>query len=279
MSQALIFALLPTLIFSAMWLFASKATKSTSALKSLFLFQLLGLPVFIFLIPFMPHGVTLHAMPLLLIGLFYSFVFLLYFYAIKIGNLSIIVPISEASVVITVVLSVLFLHESFGLLKAIGTAVLLVGVIGVGLHIQKRSAGILQGVPQVLLSTLGTGVYFFLVGIAARENGWFWTALFIRIAIAATAYVLLLIRGQGSNIFKNVPWKLFIVASILDVIGFSLYNYAVISFEVSYVSLIMTSQALFIAILSYYFLKEKLRLYQVAAIFLIIAGLIALQFH
>ena len=54
---------------------------------------------------------------------------LCYFYAIKVGDVSKVVPIDKLSVVITIVLAIIFLHEEFTLKTGIGAALITAGTL------------------------------------------------------------------------------------------------------------------------------------------------------
>ena len=66
---------------------------------------------------------------LILSGLATGASWLCYFYAIKVGDVSKVVPIDKLSVVITIVLAIIFLHEEFTLKTGIGAALITAGTL------------------------------------------------------------------------------------------------------------------------------------------------------
>ena len=66
---------------------------------------------------------------LILSGLATGASWLCYFYAIKIGEVSKVAPVDKLSVVITVVLALIFLHEEFTLKTGIGTGLITAGTL------------------------------------------------------------------------------------------------------------------------------------------------------
>src|SRR5258706_10757169 len=114
------------------WIFATKATRNMGPLKSMFLFQLIGVPLFLFLLPIAPHGMPVNYVTITLIGFFETFVLLLLFYALQVGEAEVVLPATDFYALITAVLGIVLLHESFYLFKGIGMAAIFVGIILIG---------------------------------------------------------------------------------------------------------------------------------------------------
>lgn len=66
---------------------------------------------------------------LILSGIATGASWLCYFYAIKIGEVSKVVPVDKLSVVITIVLALIFLHEEFTLKTGIGAGLITAGTL------------------------------------------------------------------------------------------------------------------------------------------------------
>lgn len=263
------------------WLFATKATRNMGPLKSMFLFQLIGVPLFLFLLPFAPQGIHINSLTISLIGFFETFVLLLLFYALQIGEASVVVPVVNFYALVAAILGIVFLHESVYLFKIIGMVAILIGVVLIGLRLQdlrKKSAKLYKGIVPAFFMAIGSGVYFYFVTISARESGWFATALGIRVVISIMCFILLLIRGEKlGSMFKGITWKFLLPAAAFDVVSFSLYNIAVSTSEVSYVSVIYSTQVVITVGLAYIFLKERLNKLQLLGLGIVVAGLIFLQ--
>lgn len=284
-------ALLPGLLVSLAsmatggltWIFATKATRDMGPLKSMFLFQLIGVPLFIFLFPFAPHVQHVNYLAIGLIGMSETFALLLLFYALQVGEAAVVLPTTDFYALISAILGIVFLHESLYLFKIIGMIAIFVGVILIGFKLNElrksKSVKVYKGILPALLMAVGTGVYFYFVTISSRESGWLATALGIRIAISLTCYVLLLFRGQTGNMWRGVTWRFLIPAALCDVVSFSLYSLAVSFAELSYVTIIYSTQSVLTVILAYFFLKETLNKYQIAGLIIVVVGLIFLQLH
>lgn len=279
--QAILVSLIPGISWGVMWIFVTKATREKDAFESQFLFQLIGIPFLLVLLPFFLQFSTSFNLPLLIgLGIFETFVFTLYFYALKIGQLAIVGPINETNILITIALAVVFLHEHLSPFKVIGIVIVLTGAILLGLqvHSLKKGVKVYRGVIPAFLSAIGTGIYLFFVSISSRINGWFFTAFGIRIIMSLTILgIFCFKRTSLSKVFQRVPWKWIIPAALFDVIGFSSFNFALTKYPVSYVTVMITIAPVVSTILAICIFKERLKIYQIIGFVLLIAGLICLN--
>ena len=135
--QAFSISLIPAVAWGIMWFFVTKAIRDMEVFQSQFLFQLVGIPLLLLLLPFISHTISTFNLPLLIgLGILETFVLTLYFYALKIGESSIVGPINNMNILITVCLAVIFLHDSIYPLKVFGIIAVLMGVILLGLKLQ-----------------------------------------------------------------------------------------------------------------------------------------------
>jgi drug/metabolite transporter (DMT)-like permease len=282
--QALILSVISMIVSGVVWFVAVKPIRELGNVRALFLFELAGIPMFLIFIPFRPHVVVPPTFNLIfLVGAFEALIMLFLFHANKIGEAAIVNPVSKAAFLFTTILAIIFLHEipnTFGFLGLIGV---LAGVtlisLNIGLLRKTKSVQLFNGVPHALVFAIGDGTYFLWVSILARQNGWFYTALGIRIAISIVMLAILVFKKNNIwQVFKNVPWKWMLPAALGDVIAFSFYNIAVSGYQVAYVTIITSASVLVTVTLAVIFLKEKLRLYQIFGLALVVLGLVALQF-
>lgn len=280
--QPLLISVIPALLFGTETFFLTKANRTMEVFRAQFIFQLIGIPLLLVIMPFITHQNNSNISLIIGLGIWETFVFTLYFYALRIGKLAIIGTIFETYIVITVFLAVLFLHESLYLLKVIAILSVLFGIILLGFHLhdfkKTKKVNLLTGVIPALIAALGTGIYFFFVGISSRTNGWYSTALGIRIMIPLTiAAVFLIQRKKLSLLFKDIAWKWIIPGAICDVTAFSIYNYALTRYEVSYVAVIGAAAPIVSTVLAILLLKEKLTIFQIIGFILVIIGVICLN--
>jgi drug/metabolite transporter (DMT)-like permease len=128
-------------------------------------------------------------------------------------------------------------------------------------------------------SSVALGLQLFFMAPASRVNGWFYTSVFLRIAVAAYAGISVIISKQTKALFhwKTLPWKLILGIGVVDFIGLSVYSITVTKYAVSYVSIIVSCASLVTVLIARVWLRENLRPLQYAGIVLMILGIISLQ--
>jgi drug/metabolite transporter (DMT)-like permease len=134
------------------------------------------------------------------------------------------------------------------------------------------------GTIPALISTVGTGIYSYFDAISSRLSGWYYTSLGIRIVIPCVILIYFSLKKERiSGLFKSVPWKWVVPAALCDVIAFTSQNYAVIKYDISYVTIMSKAAPIISALLAVIFLKEKLRPYQVVGLLIVVFGIISLN--
>lgn len=279
--QPLLLALIPILLGIETF-FLTKANRTMEVFRAQFMFQLIGIPLLLVIFPFITPQSNSNFFLIIGLGIWETFVFSLYFYALRIGKLAVVGTIFETYIVITVFLAVIFLHEPLYLLKFIAILSVFLGIVLLGIQLQDlkktKKVNLLTGVVPALIAAFGTGIYFFFVGISSRINGWYATALGIRIMIPLTIIVVFIFqRKKLSLLFNEIAWKWIIPGAICDVVAFSVYNYALTRYEISYVSVIGAASPVISTILAILFLKEKLTKFQIVGFILVLAGIICLN--
>lgn len=103
---------------------------------------------------------------LILSGLATGASWLCYFKALQLGDINKVVPIDKSSIILTIILAFIFLHESVSLTKAVG--VVLIGA-GTFLMIERKDAGFKQKKGKNwLLYALGSAVFASLTSILGK---------------------------------------------------------------------------------------------------------------
>lgn len=103
---------------------------------------------------------------LILSGLATGASWLCYFKALQIGDINKVVPIDKSSIILTIILAFIFLHESVSLTKAVG--VVLIGA-GTFLMVERKDAGFKQKKGKNwLLYALGSAVFASLTSILGK---------------------------------------------------------------------------------------------------------------
>jgi len=195
----------------------------------------------------------------------------------RVGNISIISPITAIYPVITIFLSLLFLNEPITAFQSLCIVLIVLGTILVSLNLKnmmKSGARKMHlGIEFALISALGWGLFFFFMTILTAQIGWFESSIIV--AIPQLCFLLLygyLTRERFSVPQNMLPRLSFLgVLALLGLVGFNLgvtYTYAVIVTPISAASIVIT------VVLAVVLLKEKLESYQKLGMLMVILGVI-----
>jgi len=217
---------------------------------------------------------------LVLSGLATGGAWLCYFKALQIGNVNKVVPIDKSSVVLTMLLSMLFLGEGFTAIKLL--AMVLIGV-GTYLMIERKeiTSGASGGYAWIIYAGLAA-VFASLtailgkVGIEGVESN-LGTAI-RTIVVLIMAWFIVLMQGKHKDI-KNIDrksWVFICLSGLATGLSWLCFYSALQQGPVSVVIPIDKLSILVTISFSFFILKEKLKKLAVIGLALIILGTLSL---
>ena len=143
---------------------------------------------------------------LILSGLATGASWLCYFKALQIGDINKVVPVDKSSTVLTILLAVIFLHESLSLAKGIGIVLIAAGTY---LMIEKKqSSGTAKASGGWLLYAAGSAVFASLtsilgkIGISGVESN-LGTAIRTGVVLVMS-WMMVFVTGKGKQL-RTVP--------------------------------------------------------------------------
>lgn len=227
-------------------------------------------------------GINLSSLNLvaLLMLTFLGFTFIGYYYLINKGPVSLIIPIFSASPIVTVTLSILFLHENLNPIKLIAIILTIVGVLLVSITKNVYSKKVLVWVVPAILLTVCWGLEGVFVKYLVTHAG---KGTFIAAAAVSQVFALFVwyLFSPSKRIFPSLPKKYFL-PTILSVIlynaGYILLSKAMENNLASIVIPLTNTSVAVTVVFSYFFLKEKITFRQIAGICLIVIGVILVNF-
>jgi drug/metabolite transporter (DMT)-like permease len=289
-TSALLYSLGALSCFGFSQFLSAPLSRRLGPLKALFLFQLLGVPLLLMLLPTQPVRFELEALLWVGgLGLLCTCSMLLYFHALRVGQVSVVVSVNQAYVLVALVVGFLAFNESLATAKLFGIALLLLGMTLVALDFSSGSerVSLFAGVGPALLAALASGFYFVGVGHSTRNFGWLHSALGIRLSMSLLLGLLVLGRrcfklrqelaGEPVVVPQPLPWKVLLPAVACDVLGFCMFNLAVARAEISYVTAIISAASLLSIFLSWRFLGEVIRRYQILGAVLVVLALVVIS--
>lgn len=280
----LLYGLIPMVGYGINNLLLTRVSRKTGAFKTAFLIQTLAFISTLILFPFFREtgNLNLNFFPISFMGLIGALSYLAVSKAFQVGAVSVISPISSSWVIVAAFLSFLFLKEKVIATKIIGILTVVGGVILVSTDFRKiileRKVRLLAGVKLAGLTALFWGTNVFLLALFSQKMGWYFTNLSLRFWVAAT-YLGIAVwqRRRLFLLIGKIP-KLIFPLVLIDVVAYLSLNLGVSREEPAVVATIAGASPLVSVILATVFFKEKTRLWQIAGIFLCLAGIANLSF-
>ena len=197
------------------------------------------------------------------------------------GNVSIVVPIASAWVIITVVLSLLLLNEVLTKLELVGAIMIIAGVLLASFKLRdlkkSRIKNISKGVPFAVITAISWGVYYYIIGSFTLRVGWFQAAFLYNLPAIFFMAMFGLVAHKDIS-FPKVP-VVFLIAglALLNVIGLLGYNLSVTYGYIALSAPITSAAVIVTVLLALVFLEERPEKNQLLGIALVIAGIIAVS--
>lgn len=263
--------------------FIAKSVRGSGVLRSFLWAQATSviLLIFIFIRYYELPSLTFQTIIIILVAGLLGVISNLSFYkSLRVGQVSIVMPIASCWAIITVLLSLFFLHESLTYLQVAGILSAIAGAALVSFRLSDLRRINLdrhthQGVEYAVLAAFAYGTNFVLIDLLVAELNWFLAILLIEITVVF--YLLCYSRFTKSDIAfpKNV--MMFVAAvGILDAVAYLSYGIGVTSEFGSIVAPIAASSPAISIALARIFFKEKLEINQIIGIISVLAGLILL---
>ena len=213
---------------------------------------------------------------LILSGISTTLLWINYFKALDYGNVNEVTPVDKTSIVITLVLSSIFLNEKITILKIISCILIIVGTF---LMVNKSEhSNNKKWLLYAILTAIFTSVSAIISKIGLRDInpslGNFYRTIIVFILI----WFYVIIKKKQKNIItiKRQTWIYLIISGFTTSLSWLFYFYALKNGEASMVFPIEKLSVVVSIGLSYIILKEKMTKKSIIGLILIIIGTLIL---
>ncbi len=209
-----------------------------------------------------------------------------FYQSLKIGEISIVVPISATYSLITTVLLIIFLKQSFSFFTILAILILIAGIVLTSTDLKKiKDLHTVIGVKEALIAMFLWGIYFFLLEIVAKDITLIFhfpqtkalTLSFYTGTLLGFGLVIYSLLRKGYMSYKEVKkTKILPLVIVIQIISFIAWIVINSGFTTGNAAIITAVSSLFPAIaviLAIIFYKEKLVLNQKLGILTILFGL------
>ncbi len=269
----------------------SKVVRQMGSYKTMYIGNIVWI---IFVLPFaffISLKISITNLILLFVGsVMQVFAIYNFYQSMKIGEVSIVTPISGSYSIITVLMLLLLLGQKLNLMTISAIFILIIGIILTSTDLKKiKHIHTVKGVKEAVIALLMWGSYFFFVEVVAKDitfflhfpatdglTVFFYSGVFIGFS---SLIFSILHKGQTKlrDLKKNNIFWFVLVAQLIYTVAWAVINYGV---SVGNTALITTISSLYPAItviLALIFYKEKLVLNQKIGILIILIGLILIS--
>ena len=210
---------------------------------------------------------------LVLSGISNTLLWICYFKALDLGTVSKVTPIDKTSIILTLVLSSIFLHEKITIIKVLSIIFILVGTF---LTIKKdnKDSKDNKWILYAFLTAVFTSTTTVISKIGIKSTNTSLTTLLRTIIVLILLTIITLFKNKFKDIRKlNKKNFLFIILSGISTSLSWLFYFASLSLGESSVFFPIEKLSLVVSILaSTIFLKEKLNKKQILGIIIIVIG-------
>lgn len=213
---------------------------------------------------------------LILSGISTTLLWINYFKALDYGNVNEVTPVDKTSIVITLVLSSIFLNEKITILKIISCILIIVGTF---LMVNKSEhSNNKEWLLYAILTAIFTSVSAIISKIGLRDInpslGNFYRTIIVFILI--WFYVIIKKKQKDIITIKGQTWTYLIISGFTTSLSWLFYFYALKNGEASMVFPIEKLSVVVSIGLSYVILKEKMTKKSIIGLILIIIGTLIL---
>lgn len=259
----------------------TKSARGCDPLKAFFWSQIFALVLtfFIFYNFFQLPKFSFEIAALILASGFFSVIANFSFYkSLRLGQVSVVMPIASCWAVVTVLLSLIFLEQTLTFLNAVGVVLAVMGALLVSFRLKDLSLDVRKhdkGIKYAVIAALAYGADFTIIDLAANKIGWFLPIFFIGIVTAV--FLFLYAKAAKKDIsFPQNALRFIILVGILDTVAYLSYSSSVTEEYGAVVAPIAAASPAVSIFLARIFFKEKLELNQEIGMVSVLASLILL---
>jgi transporter family protein len=197
--------------------------------------------------------------------------------AIEMGKASIISPLGKTYVILVLLIGILVFGESLSLTNAFASLLILISAGIISFSGKKLTdLSIERGVPFILLSILGWGIYYSLLKPIVAALGPFAATFYLEIGITMFVLGYAIIRKKKTALPDPASSRFIVTSGFLVFVGSLAYSFSVEAIGIALTAVIVSCTPAVNLIASRILLGEKLSYAKYGAIALLIVGLIVL---
>ena len=264
---------------------AKGVVERIGAYRLLFFTELLGiLPFTLFLlVGDAPWSANISGIKLAFLnGIAHVMTAFFYYYAMRIGKLSLVSPINASWGIVPIMISILLLGEKISFSNSILISIIILGIIIISLHPghdqqHKQNPALVFA----LISAFAAGLSVIILKYAALEIGQIDAVLYLKVfSLVLMSPGFLLLSQRPRSIRREVnsrQWSILVIIGILNSASFLAYAKALTEGYISIVSPVASASPVVAIVLARILLKERIRVHQGIGVAMVLLSVILLS--
>lgn len=281
--SAIFFAFISYLGWGTGDIFATIAARKIGGYSATFwylVFQLLlSLPLALLFIKSLPDFKLEIIIFNLFLGIIGTIGLIAFYEGLRTANASLVGTITSSFVIITVILSTIFLKEHINFLQAIAIVVIFIGVVLSSLNLEElntKNIKLGKGIIAAFIAMLTFGIYWTFIKIPIKNFGWYWPSM---ISLMSFPVVLVFMKLKSIKLEKpsyNNAFLPLVANAILLGIGLFSFNHAIEKGLTAVVAPIAGSYPTLFAVLAFLIFRDPITRQQILGIITTLAGIVLL---
>lgn len=282
--QAIIFAFISYFGWGVGDIFGAITTRKIGPYATAFWVSLLGSLIFTLYVPFDLARLNQLTYSVLLLNIFLGLIFIIGSVclneAFRLSNVSLTGTIISSYAALTVVLSILFLHETVSLSQAVAIVIISGGILLSTLDfadLKNRKLITDHGIRLAWLAMISYGIYFAFIKIVVKEIGWFWPN-YITFLLFPLIYLYSKLQGIALQkpTHKNALLPMIVCTFLLRIGDFS-FNLGISKGLTAIVAPIAGAYPTLLAVLGFLVFKDPIKRQQIIGIVVTLVGIVFLS--
>lgn len=287
LSISVIAGIIPMLSWGIADFLQSTVIRKIGTLKAIFLSNLVWTLLLIPFAFFVDLNIAISNFLLLIVGALIAVIAIYnYFQSMKIGEISIVVPISATYPLVTTTLLILFLGHTFNKITLLAILILIIGVILTSTDLRKlKHIHTVRGVKESFIAAVLWGVYYYFFELAAKDITFIFhfpqtsamTLFFYSSLLMGIGLVIFAILKKSTMKFKEIKntkvLPLIMLLQAMYLATWMVVSYGLAKGNTAIVIAIGSLYPAIAVILALIFYKEKLVLNQKIGIITVLLGL------
>lgn len=215
------------------------------------------------------------------IGFFGYVPYYFFLKALQRGKVGVLAPIGRLSTIVTIILSIVFFHETLTFNQFVAVLIIILGAVLITVNVKDVKQSLLlhktSGIPLAFFCALLWGVVYFVMKFSVTWVGALFASFLLELGVFVASVFHSFFTKKADFVVSRKYVFLIIVSGITSGLGSAAYALGIEKASVSLVTAIASASPVVAALYGWFVFKHSLSFNQMVGIVFIVLGTIALQ--